>query len=324
MRAGCFLVCLKFGMFNGGCRPHSLPVRIPIPVAIFFCLLAIAIPGWLGMRHADFLTPPDEAALNAIRAQAESALPRLATQSDAISPEGSGTHSIANTPSIQLGNLSIPPQLNEYAIHARHGAPYLIELANRLENEGHQGRALLAWERVIDHAESAESEIQVATEAIGRLRSKVPAWHANPEQRLAITIQAGTGKKSAEALIPVLAQAASDLELASSGTLKISSKVNTGPDADHNDGPVPVAIWISGPDSGARSTEVRSFTVATPETLEHDIHRTLYLLVQNHLRNAPEVKCPPTPPDAGDSREAINTHITRLQWKKFAELLKAP
>jgi len=299
-------------------------VRIPIPVVILFSLLAIAIPGWLGMRHADFLTPPDEATLDAIRMQAESALPRLATQSDAISPQGSGTRIIANTPSVQLGNLSIPPRLNEYANHARQGAPYLIELANRLENEGHEARALLAWERVIDSAASGEGEIQAAIEAVGRLRETVPAWNSNPEERPAITLHAGTGKKSAEALEPILSQAAADLELASSGTLRVASKVNAGPDIDLDDGPVPVAIWITGSDPEARSTEVRSFTVATPETLVHDTHRTLYLLVQGHLRNAPEIKRPPSPPEDGDSREAINTHITRLQWKKFGDLLKAP
>lgn len=297
-------------------------MRVPIPWVILLSLLAIAIPSWLGIRNSDFLTPPDDAALEAIRTQAEHAMPRLATQSDAISPQGSGTRIIANNPPVQLGNLSVPPRLNEYANQARQGAPYLIELANRLENDGHLARALLAWERIIDSADAREGETQAAIAAIIRLRENAPAWDTRPEERIPIIIQAGTGKKSAEALEPILLQAAADLERAASGTLQVTSKVNAGPDIDLEDGPIPVAIWITGGNPNAQSTEVRSFTVATPETLENDTHRTLYFLIQNHLRNTPELKRPPALPDEGDPREAIRAQITRQQWKKFGELLK--
>lgn len=313
-----------FGMFFSCNSLQCLPVRIPLPVVILLSLLAIAIPIWLGMRNADFLTPPDEAKLDAIRAHAESALPRLATQPDAISPQGGGTRLITGVPPVHLGNLSVAPQLNEYADRAKQGAPYLIELANRLENEGHNARAHLAWERVIDLADSGEAETKAAIEAITRFRPSAPVWNNNPDHRLAVMIQAGTGKKSAEALEPILQQAATDLERASSGILKVTSKVNAGPDIDLNDGPVPIAIWITGPPPNTLSTEVRSFTVATPETLEHDTHRILYQLVQGHLRNAPEVQRPPTPAEDGDPREAINTHITRLHWKNFGQLLQNP
>jgi len=324
MPAGCFRVYEVFGMFISSKLPQNPFVRIPIPVVMLLCLLAIAIPIWLGTRNADFLTPPDEAELEAIRVHAESGLPRLATQPDAISPQGGGTRMIAEAPPVHLGNLSIPPKINEYADRAKQGAPYLIELANRLENEGHTARAHLAWERVIDLADSREAETMAAIEAIARLQPSAPAWNSNPADKLAITIQAGTGKKSAEALEPILRQAAADLERASSGILRVTSKVNAGPDIDLNDGPVPVAIWMAGSIANAPSTEVRSFTVATPETLEHDTQRILFQLVQSHLRNAPQIKRPPTPPDDGDPHEAINTHITRLQWKNFGQLLQKP
>lgn len=309
-------------MFILGNPRHAWFVRVPIPWVILLSLLAIAIPGWIGMRDADFLTPPDEAEIEAIRAHAESAIPRLATQADAISPQGGGTRMIAGTRPLQLGNLTSPAGLDEYADRANQGAPYLIELANRLENEGHDARALLAWERVVDHADAGDGQIKAAIAAIGRLRATAPAWNSRDGEKPSIIIQAGTGKKSAEALTPILLQAAATLERASSGTLNITSKVNAGPDIDLEDGPVPVAIWVTGPDDGAGSTEVRSFTVATPETLEHDTHRTLYLLVQGHLRNSADIKRPPSPPDHGDPREALHTHITRLQWRKFGQLLQ--
>jgi len=305
-------------------RVHHPPVRIPIPAVILLSLLAAAIPAWLGMRNADFLSPPDDAALDAIRTRAESSIPRLATQSDAISPAGAGTRMIAAAPPVHLGNLSAPPVLGEYADRAIQGAPYLIELANRLEAEGHNARALLAWERVIDRASANEAETRAAIDAVTRLRPITPVWTVSPAERLSITIHAGTGGNSAQALAPILSQAAATIDQVSSGILKVASKVNAGPDIDVGEGPVPVAIWISGGMEQSPSTEVLSFTVATPETLEHDTHRTLYILVQNHLRNAPEIKRPPAPPDDGDPREALGTHITRLQWQKFGQLLKGP
>lgn len=310
-------------MFIRSDRGNNPPVRVPIPFVILLSLLAIAIPGWIGMRNADFTSPPDEAKLEAIRTQAISTLPRVNTLADAISP-GGGNRPIATAAPVNLGNLSAPPKLTEYSDRAVRGSPYLIELANRLENEDHTARALLAWERVLDRATSSDPETNAATEAIARLRTDAPTWTPNPAERFSITIQAGTGKKSAKALQPILQQAAAEIQSASSGILTVASKVNAGPDIDLDDGPVPVAIWISGNGENATSTEVRSFTVATPETLEHDTHRTLYLLIQGHLRNAPEIKRPHAPPEDGDPKEAIYTHITRLHWTKFGELLNSP
>ena len=299
-------------------------MRIPIYWVILLCLLAVAIPAWLGTRDIDFLTPPGEDELQAIRTDTESTLPRLATQADAISPHGRGASVIAAAPPVQLGNLAMPPAINEYADRSPRGAAHLIEIANRLEDEEHDARALLAWERVLDSAVATPAEVQAAIDAVARLRPTLPAWNPSSGNALPIVIQAGTGRKSAEALEPVLRQAAADLQRASSGILAVTSKVNAGPDIDIEDGPVPVAIWITGAEGGSHSTDVRSFTVATPETLEHDTHRTLFLLVQSQLRNAPQIKRPPSPPDDGDPRAALSTHISRLQWRTFGEILNAP
>ncbi len=300
-------------------------MRVPIPLVILLCLMAVALPAWLGIQGADFLTPPGEQELRAIRSRTESALPRLATQADAISPQGRGTDVIAAAPPIQLGNLNAPPAIHEYRDRASRGASHLIEIANRLRDKEQDARALLAWERVIDSAEQASSaEIQSAIDAVENLRAELPPWNRIPSRAIPVTIQAGTGKKSAEALEPVLLQAAARLEHASSGILSVAAKVNAGPDIEIDDGPVPVAIWLTGSGENRSSTEVRSFTVATPETLEHDTHRSLYLLVRGHLRNAGDVNPPPAPPEEGDLRAALDTRITRLQWQTFGRLLNEP
>ncbi len=310
-------------MFNRSDRLQTSGVRIPLPWVICCCLLAIAIPAWLGMRGKEFLTPPDEETLAAIRTRAESSLPRMDTSLNAITPQADDHRVLVHAPVISLGNLAQPPQLNEYADRATNGSAHLIELANRLEDEGHQPRALLAWERIIDQANAGETEIRAATVAITRLRASTPPWNPGTQGSVPVVIHAGTAKKSAEALEPILRQASESLSAASGGTLTVGFKVNAGPDVDLNGGPVPVAIWISGGGDDAPTTEVRSFTVATPETLEYDAIRTIYALVQSHLRNSPNVRRPPSLPEEGDVSEALSSQITRLQWREFGRSLNA-
>lgn len=296
-------------------------MRIPIPWVVFCCLLVIALPGWIGMRGKDFLTPPSESTLTAIRTRAESALPGIYSSSDAISPRVDANVIPAQPPVISLGNLTRPPQLNEYANRANQGATHLIELANRLENAGHPPRALLAWERVIDQAAANPADIRASTNAIQRLRANTPPWNSGQYQPWGIVIHAGTARKSAEALEPILLQVATYLASASGGILEIQTRVNAGPDVELDGGPLPVAIWISGAGEPEVTTEVRSFTVATPETLEYDAIRTIHALIRGHLRNAQDLKPPPPLPEEGDAREALTSHITRLQWHELGRSL---
>lgn len=296
-------------------------MRIPIPWAILLCLIAVAAPAWLGIRSKDFVSPPGDAELEEIRAHARGSLPQLAATTDAISPQTNVPRIDASPMIIHLGNLAQSPQLNEYADRAPQGPSHLIELANRLEDQGHHARALLAWERVIDSAESSESEISSAIRAIIRLRTSGSQWNRGAESQPTIIIHAGTFKKSAETLEPVLRSAADDINRAAAGTLMATSNINAGTGGDLDDGPIPVAIWITGADGDTASTKVRSFTVATPETLGYDTHRTLYLLVREYLANSQKVRRPPNPPEEGDIREALTTHITRWQWSEFGRML---
>jgi hypothetical protein len=298
-------------------------VRIPIPWVILLAIIAVAVPLWLGMKDVDFLTPPDQAALDTIRAQTESALPRMANRTDAISPQTPQGRRNAEAPTLQLGDLAKPPNLDEYADLTKKGAANLIEIATRLEDKGHPERALLAWERVIDSADSDSAELESAFEAVARLRVSLPPWKRDTEAALAVVLQAGTGQKSAETLAPILKQAAADLERASSGILKVTTVINTGAGIEVADAPVPVAIWLSGPPDKDHSTEVLSFTIATPDSLEYDLQRTLYQLIQNHFRLSSKVR-PPTPlPDEGDPKIAITRRMTRLHWQLLGEFLTA-
>ncbi len=279
----------------------------------------------------DFLTPPTPTELQAIRVRVESSLPRADQVDDAISvpvlipPPAPPPPPVEKPkPVIELGDLKAPPTLQSYAEQSPKGSEYLIALANVLEQKGEFQRALLAWERVIDSTKPDESQAGVALAAIKRLRPTLPDWSAKPATSIVIALHAGTGKKLAKTLTPVLEAVARDLEKASSGIVKVKATVDIGKTSSATKGPTPVALWLAGTDKKPSSTEVLSFTVDAPDALRQDILKTVYLLVRSHLSRSTAHTPPPGLSAHEDPQDALHYRITRLGWRDFATSLTLP
>lgn len=221
---------------------------------------------------------------------------------------------------IDLGDLSHPPTLRDYAERAQQGAESLIILAGALEDKGAQ-RALLAWERVLDStkADSAQAEATIA--AIHRLRPTLPDWPGPPIQ---ITLNAGTGKKLAKPLATALEAAARDLERASAGIVKVKAIVTPGKAASPAKGPVPVALWLEGTAKQSTSTDVLSFTVDGPEKLPEELMKAVFGLLRARLVSGTSYT-PPAPLAEGErALAALHDRVTRLCWSEFAAGLNLP
>jgi hypothetical protein len=305
-------------------------VRVPIPLVLFLCIAVVAGAWWHGTRNSDFLTPPPASELAAIQMRVESSIPPTDQPEDAVSappkekappppliPE-------KPKPSISAEDFSRPPSLGEYANLAANGADYLGELALLLENEGQFQRALLAWERVIDTGKPNDALATTAVTSILRLRPTLPDWNTDPSQAIPVTLHAGTGKRTAEILTPILEAAARDLEQASAGILKVTASVAAGKGELTASGPPPVALWLAGPNKNTRSTEVLSFTVDSSETLPEETRKTLFRILRGYL--AREVsQTPPRGLGRGTTPlEALNSHITRRSWQEFGNMLNLP
>jgi len=298
-------------------------VRIPIPVVVLLCLGVIGGVWWHGTRNHDFLTPPPEAGLLAIREKVSSSLPRANHPDDVVATEAEEPPQ-APRPAIAPGDFDKPPTLAEYRGDAAKGAAYLSELAALLEAAGQPQRALLAWERVIDSTAADEVETRKAISAIKRLRSGLSDWNADPQAAISITLQAGTGKSTAVILEPILEEIARDLGSASSGILTVSAKVASGSDIPSTFGPPPVALWFAGPVENSRSTEVLSFTAESPETLRADVLDTLCQLLRGYLARTASLSISATFPDGGDTAGLLKCHITRLSWQELGSRLNQP
>lgn len=293
-------------------------------------LLVLAVVGgvwWDNTRHMDFLTPPSEAKLQAIRIRVESSLPREDQTADAISvpvakePE---PPPVVAEPEMDLGDLTTPVTLQSYGELTPQGAAHLIELATGLEKKGEFQRALLAWERVVDLTPADPSQAAIAISSIKRLRPTLPEWNSKPEAKIQITLHAGTGKKQAPTLTPILESVARDLEAASSGIVKVTATVTAGKTNTTAKGPTPVALWLAGPDKKSPATETLSFTVESPDALRGDVLRTVFQLVRNHLSHATKYTPPAALAAGEDPQGALNFRITRLCWSEFAAALNLP
>lgn len=303
-------------------------VRVPIPLVILLSILVVGGVWWYGSRDKDFLTPPSEQELALIRERVEASAPKTPPVEippppvvETPPPPPPPPPQEPPKPVIEFGDLGSPPTLQEYSGHADKGAAYLVELATLLETKGESQRALLAWERVLDCGKPDESQIQAAISAIQRLRPTVPDWNPDPKKALAITLQAGTGRKTAKLLAPVLEQTAREIERASAGILKVTAKVTAGKDTRGASSPAPVAVWLAGPAKNARSTEVLSFTVGTPDQLGDDVRLTVFQILRGFLGRKANQCPPPAALEGEPPAEVLATHITRSSWHELGTLL---
>ncbi len=320
---------MRIPLSGNGSPRHLAAVRVPIPLVIFLVLAVVGGAWWGNTRHLDFVRPPSEAKLAEIRVKIESSLPRTDQVDDAISvpvapPPPPPPPVEPPKPVVELGDLTTPPSLQDYAVRSPEGAAQLIELATLLEEKSEVHRALLAWERVIDLTRPDESQATTAISAIKRLRPTLPDWNIKPETAIALSLRAGTAKKSAKTLALVLEGVARDLEKASSGIVKITTSVTASQISRTTKGPAPVAIWLAGPERKSVSTEVRSFTVESPEALREAILKNVFLLIQSHLGRS-TAYTPPAGLAAGENpQDALTFRITRLCWSEFATTLNLP
>ena len=142
---------------------------------------------------------------------------------------------------------------------------------------------------------------------------------------VARTLQAGTGKKTAKILTPVLEETARELERASAGILKVTSKLTAGRDTKKTAAaPAPVAVWIAGSAKTARSTEVMSFTVGKPESLRDEVGKTVFQVLRGYVGHKSGQCIPPAAPDGTPVADALNSHITRLYWRELGTMLNHP
>lgn len=303
-------------------------MRVPVPLVILLCLAVVGGVWWSGTRQHDFLRPPSGEKLAMIRAKVGDSLPP-ADRSGAPAAEVSVPAAPEPTPS---ADPKVPPHaaqetfdLAAYREAALNDAASFGALARQLESRGELQKALLAWERILDTATVPDKGVTAeALAAVKRLRPGVPAWNADPASAISIILHAGTGESTAAILAPVLEGVAREMENASSGILKINTRISAGADITGAARRPPIALWLSGSGDHARDTEVIAFTSRSPETLRGDVLKTLFQLVRSVTGRSVSLKVPDVDSSVDNPVEPFHSHITRLVWREFGSWANNP
>lgn len=315
-----------FPLFGAAAPRHVPRVRVPLYIVLPLVAAIVALIWWQGTLGYDFVSPPSEQKLAEARAEAardfSGNAPTDAPKRASLNGEAQPSDSEAEAPKepeIDLGNLETSPGLETYAVETPKGSDHLVKLAAALEAKGAFQRALLAWERVLDHAQpqpDPDSYAQ-ALASVKRLRPTLPAWNIDPEGAIPIVIHAGTGEATATALKPVLDDAAREIVSASKGILAVTVDIAVGKKMPNPTGPAPVALWISGAAKDSPATEALSFTVENPANLRAQVLTTVYGLVGGQLKRKTAYAPLPELPSGEDPAESLNCRITRLCWREL-------
>ena len=290
-------------------------------------LLILAVMGgiwWGNTRHMDFVTPPSAETLEQARLSARLS-PPARDESEKLPPpqpppavvELPPPPAEEPKPVVDVGDLTTPPTLQSYGELAPEGPMHVMEVAEALEARGEFLRALLAWERVMDLTKPNEIQAAAALSSIKRLRPTLPDWNGKPEAAISIVLNAGTGKKQAKTLSPILEGVARDLEAASSGILKVKASVTAGR-TNTLKGPAPVALCLTGAGKKPSTTETLSFTADAPDAMRAEILKTVFQLIRSHLSRTTAYTPPAALGEKEDPQSALNFRITRLCWSEFA------
>lgn len=302
-------------------------MRVPVPIVLLLVLVVAGAVWWQGTRKMDFMTPPSEAELAAVKARVEAAIPKPERTGDPVkAPElkqpDPTIPAEEKPPAIELGDLDSPPTLEAYSERAIDGHAKLAELAQALEKEGEFQRSLLAWERSLDTTQPDPSQTAAAIAAIRRIRPTLPDWNNDSGTAIPVVLHAGTGPALADAIRPVLEETARELTYASSGLLKVTADLAIGKRISSK-GPIPVAVWLSGPVKDSASTDVLSFTVASNEVLPDEISKTAFQLISTHLKRSSRLTPPSDPLPGETALQALQSNFTRLAWREFGKSLNA-
>lgn len=288
-------------------------MRVPFKIAIPLILLLPIVVWFVGTQKYDFMTPRN-IPLAELRPAFASPVNRELADSLKPPPEPEPEPVAVIDP----GNLFTPPVLEQYLADASKGPAALLQLAEKLQNEGRIQRAVLAYERILDSTPAGGQERVQAEEALASLKTSLPAWNSDPGAALPLTIHL-VSARTRESLQPAIA-ALSELIIVSSGNLcRPIFEIVEAPAPSESLPALPIALWLTveGEDPTNPSLTVLTIAPETEDSVDSRLTHALYRLISRRLKNDSEITEPPALLLADDPEKAIVTKLTRLTWQKL-------
>lgn len=302
--------------------------RVSLLIVIPLCAATVAITWWRGTRKMDFLAPPTEAEIEAVKAQTINSVPGrsglFSVPSQVESEEPKIPEPFRERPLLDTGDPTKPPLLSTYADGAEKGADALIQLAAYMEDYGYSARALLAWERVLDKTKPDAAQREAAYEGILRLRPTAPLWNVDPASAKRLKLEVTVPPKAtSNELTEAVKAVAAEMENISSGQVIFDSEVLMTKKGNPFKG---MSVKIVGPGDKAPTTGTFQLDQmpATPDIVTYQLYSGIFRLVAAHVAETTAFTPPVAPSNGEDPRTALWQRITRLVWLEFAKSLQPP
>ncbi len=221
-------------------------------------------------------------------------------------------------------DLEREPSLSEYGILQDKGPVYMSRFAAYLESLGHKKHALLAWERVIDTTIPDDEQRERALISIQRLKSTLPPWSSKPNGNIPLTLHVGASIDNPVILEKALAATAAIVIKASGGLIHADTKISLGKKPSNQRLSLPMALWLSRPAAsieGELAETVPTSFVANSEdkaALIQKLQAAIYQVVRMNLAKKTGFTELPELPTDSVPKSLLQTHITRLMWREFA------
>lgn len=228
----------------------------------------------------------------------------------------------APIPDLDPGDFQVSPSLAEYRAYAEDGTPALLKLAQKLQNDGHIQRAVLAYERIIDSTPPNSLERAPAEEALASLKVSLPRWNVDPAAAIPLTLSL-VSARSEESLQPSLAAISELLTTSSGGLCQLSIVLQSAPEPTVELPSLPAALWLTveGEDPEVPSLPVVTIAPASDAELDEALNLALYRLIARRIKESRSLTPLPAIVEGENPETALVSKITRLSWQR---LLKTP
>ena len=296
-------------------------MHIPLKISLPLLLIAPTAVWFWGTQKYDFLTPRD--------------IPEHELRPEFASPVNSdivaSLHKLRQPkeepkpppiPDLDPGDLLTPPSLSEYQQYAEQGAPAILKLAEKLQNEGRIQRAALAYERIIDSTPVTSIEREQAEVTLEALKTTLPLWNIEPNEAVPLTINIVTAR-SEDSLQPSLAAISELIAVSSGGLCRPNFALQVSPTPSEELPALPIVLWltVAGEDLEAPSLPVLTIAPSADTELDSRLAFSIYRLLARRIEENRALTTPPPLLQTENPETELVAKITRLSWN---QLLKTP
>lgn len=313
--------------------------RLPWWSVFLLSIALVSTLAWWNVRRYDFLQPPSQEQLQQIRTRTEIDLRQNfipapedkvilsnKTQLDLpLADTQIATQQIKINPS-DLGDFAVLPALDAYSWIAETEGSKMVVMATELESMGQYQRALLAWERVIDHCEVNQDQGELALRSIIRLKASLPQWNVDPLGALPLNLEIAANKNLITSLKEYHIKLLDLLKQASSGLIipNIEWVVTPLPEIVNASAPnASVALTLTGQQTKLMrsKTLIVSLTADNQNSAEKILLDAVYKLLRDMIRSKADLKAPFAPTATFGSEVLISQAITRWSWQELARTM---